>query len=119
VFSDDGRRVATASWDRTAKVWDASTGRELLTLAGHEHRVLDVAFRPDGRRLATASQDNTVRIWDAATGRECAALRGHAGYVMSVAYSGDGKHLASAGGFRSRGEVKVWDATEWDEGPRR
>ncbi len=117
VFSDDGRRLATASWDKTAKVWDAASGKELLSLRGHEHRVLGVTFRPDGRRLATASQDNTVRIWDAATGNESKVLRGHTGSVMNVAYSGDGKLLASAGGYRTRGEVKVWDATLWDVNP--
>jgi len=40
-------------------------------------------------------------------------------YVRCVAYSPDGKRLASAGGYRARGEVKVWDATQWDEGPHR
>ena len=119
VFSDDGRRLATASWDKTAKVWDAASGKEQFTLRGHEHRVLSVAFRPGGKCLATASQDNTVRIWDAATGRETTVLRGHTGYVMSVAFSPDGTHLASAGGYRTRGDVKFWDASLWDDKPVR
>ena len=112
-FSDDGRRIATASWDKTAKVWDAETGKELRILQGHEHRVLSVAFSPDGRRLATASQDNTVRIWDAASGKETDVLHGHTGYVMSVAFSADGKRLASSGGYRARGEVKVWETAKF------
>ena len=110
---------ATASWDKTAKVWDAASGKEQFTLRGHEHRVLSVAFRPGGKCLATASQDNTVRIWDAATGRETTVLRGHTGYVMSVAFSPDGTHLASAGGYRTRGDVKFWDASLWDDKPVR
>jgi WD40 repeat protein/serine/threonine protein kinase len=119
VFSADGKRLATASWDRTAKVWDAATGKELRTLRGHEDRVVDVAYRPDGKLLATAGWDNTVRIWDAATGNEIAALRGHTGYVLSVAFSPDGKLLASSSGYRGKGEVKIWDATQWEdrEGP--
>jgi WD40 repeat protein/serine/threonine protein kinase len=119
TFSDDGRRVGTASWDKTAKVWDAATGKELLTLRGHDDRVSGVAFSPDGKRLATSSQDNTVRIWDAATGQEIAVLRGHTGYVLSVAFSPDGKRLASSGGYRGKGEIKVWDTTPWDQGPGR
>jgi eukaryotic-like serine/threonine-protein kinase len=112
-FSGDGRRLATASWDKTAKVWDAATGKELLTLRGHADRVTGVAFDPDGKYLATSSQDNTVRVWDVATGKEVAILRGHTGYVLCVAFSPDGKQLASSGGYRGKGEVKVWDVSQW------
>ena len=119
AFSHDGKRLATASLDKTAKVWDVATGEELLTLHGHEDRVLCVAFSPDGRLLATASSDNTARVWDAATGREIETLRGHSGYVYSVAFSQDGHWLASGGGYRRRGEVKIWDATSWGIQPER
>jgi WD40 repeat protein/serine/threonine protein kinase len=119
VFSGDGTRLATASWDKTAKVWDAATGKELLTLRGHEDRVLSVAFSPDGKRLATASWDNSVKIWDATTGKEVTTLRGHTGYVTSVAFSSDGKRLASASGYRGKGEVRIWDVTQWIEKPQR
>ena len=74
-----------------------------------------MAFSPDGKRLATASWDNTARIWDAATGKPIATLRGHTGYVFSVSFSPDGKHLASSSGYRSKGEIKIWDATRWEE----
>jgi WD40 repeat protein len=55
--------VATASADRTAKVWDAVRGQELLTLSGHKGIVNGVAFSPDGKRLATASADGNVQIY--------------------------------------------------------
>jgi eukaryotic-like serine/threonine-protein kinase len=119
VFSADGKRLATASWDRTAKVWDATTGKELVTLGGHEDRVLSVDFSPDGKRLATASWDNTVKIWNAASGKVVATLRGHTGGVLSATYSPDGKRLATASGYRGKGEVKIWDATQWEEKPGR
>lgn len=63
-MSPDGTRVATASLDRTVKLWDAASGQELLTLR-HPDQVHGVAFTSDGRRLATAGGDRTIRIWDA------------------------------------------------------
>ena len=63
AFSPDGRRLATASADDTAKIWDDETGRELMTLRSHEDGVTSVAFSPDGRRLATAGNDNTVQVY--------------------------------------------------------
>jgi WD40 repeat protein/serine/threonine protein kinase len=111
TFSADGQRLATASWDKTAKIWDAATGKELFTLSGHTDRLLSVAFSPDGKRLATGSWGNSVKIWDA-TGHEIATL--HGDEVSCVAFSPDGKRLATAGGYRGMGEVKIWDATQWD-----
>lgn len=68
AFSQDGRRLASASWDHTVRLWDAQTGALQQTLEGHTGRVCSVAFSQDGRRLASASQDQTVRLWDAETG---------------------------------------------------
>jgi len=59
----DGKRLATASVDKTVKVWDAVNGQELLTLRGHTDQVYGVAYSPDGKRLATASADETLQIY--------------------------------------------------------
>ena len=77
AHSPDGKRLATASIDKTAKVWDVASGQELLTLRGHTMDVTGVAFSPDGTRLATSSYDKTAKVWDAVTGKELLTLRCH------------------------------------------
>ena len=107
AFSPDGRRVATAADDGTARVWDAETSAELIRLHGHENWVNSVAFSPDGRRVATASSDNTARIWDAETGAEIARLCGHEDSVESVAFSSDGRRVVTASEDKT---ARIWDA---------
>jgi len=63
AFRICSKRLATASSDKTAKIWDALTGKELMTLSGHKDAVVSVAFSPDGRRLASASSDKTVQVY--------------------------------------------------------
>jgi WD40 repeat protein len=64
AFSADGTRIVTASWDKTARIWDAATGNEIRVLRGHEDFVNSAAFSADGTRIVTASDDSTARIWD-------------------------------------------------------
>ena len=108
AFSPDGTKLASASQDGTAKVWDTRTGKELLVFDGHETGgVNSVAFSPDGKRLATAGDDKTVRVWNAATGQELLTLSGHTDAVVDVAFSPDGQHIASASVDQT---ATVWDA---------
>jgi WD40 repeat protein/serine/threonine protein kinase len=106
AFSPDDRLSASASADQTVRIWNAVTGKEVLSLKGHTSRVNSVAFRPDGKRLASGSSDKLVKIWDATTGQELRSLPGHQAAVTSVAISPDGRHLASASEDKT---VRVWD----------
>jgi WD40 repeat protein/DNA-binding SARP family transcriptional activator len=105
AFDPTGTLLATADPDGPATVWDAATGQEVATLAGHRAGVWDVAFSPDGSYVATGSRDGTVRLWDPATGVSRLELDGHTGPVWSVRFSQDGTRLASSG---AEGTVRVW-----------
>ena len=76
AFSPDGQRIVTGSEDRTAKVWEAASGHELVTLKGHSNGILSVAFSPDGQRIVTGSLDQTAKVWEAANGQELLHAQG-------------------------------------------
>jgi WD40 repeat protein len=112
-YSSDGTRIATTSWDGTARVWDAGSGEELASLEGHEMGVWGVTFSPDGTRIATVSFDETARVWDAATGQELSVLKGHQSLVSEVAFSPDGTRIATESTLDRT--VRVWDAATGEE----
>jgi WD40 repeat protein len=112
AFSPDGRRFVTASWDKTARVWDVETGRQVLLLNGHAGRVYSAAFSPDGQRIATASEDGTARIWSALTGQEILRLNGHLDAVQFAAFSPDGRRLVTTSVDKT---ARIWDAETGNE----
>ncbi len=77
AWSPDGERIATASRDRTARLWSVGTGVELAILAVHDDWSEDVAWSPDGERIATASRDRTARVWEAATDLKALVSKAH------------------------------------------
>jgi WD40 repeat protein len=80
-----GRRAVSASEDRTLRVWELESGRELLTLKGHAGWVQAVAVTPDGRRAVSGCADGTLKVWELESGRELRTLQGHARWVYAVA----------------------------------
>ncbi|MBW4428047.1 MAG: hypothetical protein KME50_27300 [Nostoc desertorum CM1-VF14] len=112
AFSADGKTIASASDDKSVKLWNASTGKEISTLKGHSSAVISVAFSPDGKTIASASSDKSVKLWNASTGKEISTLKGHSSAVISVAFSPDGKTIASASSDNS---VKLWNASTGKE----
>jgi len=107
AFSSDGKRIVTASGDKTARLWDAATAKEIAVLRGHDEYVSSAAFSADGSRIVTASGDKTARLWDAATAKEIAVLRGHDTNMSSAAFSPDGKRIVTASWDRT---ARIWDA---------
>ena len=107
AFSPDGRRIVTASNDRSARIWDAASGKQLAVLSGHDHAVRTAAFSPDGRRIVTASADQTARIWDADTAMPLEVLSGHTDMVWSAAFSPDGRRIVTASMDHT---ARIWDA---------
>jgi len=121
AFSPDGTQVLSASSDKTVKLWDIASGREIRTFSGHKSTVRSVAFSPDGKRFISGSYDNTVKLWDIASGQELRTFSGHTEWVSSVAFSPDGKRLLSGTGKGTgiansgKGEIKLWDAESGKE----
>lgn len=103
AFSPDGRFVLTAG-DRTARIWDVSTGKDRV-FKGHEDEVRSAAFSPDGLRILTGSKDRTVRLWNALTCEPVMSFTGHSDIVNCVAYSPGGRRGASGGADNT---VRIW-----------
>jgi WD40 repeat protein len=108
-LSPDGQRVITASEDKTAKLWDASSGVLIATLSGHGDAVFRAEFSPDGRSIVTASADKTAKVWNARDGRFIASLNGHEGLVFRAAFSPDGRYIVTASADET---AKVWHASD-------
>jgi len=108
VFSPDGARLLTAGNDKTCRLWDTRTGRQLRVFTAHTDAVLDVCFLPDGRRFASVGRDGLLRLWDVESAREIWRAPACSHLNQAVVSSPDGRRLAS--GCCASGPLTVWDA---------
>eukprot|EP00026_Physarum_polycephalum_P008053 Phypoly_transcript_08130.p1 GENE.Phypoly_transcript_08130~~Phypoly_transcript_08130.p1 ORF type:complete len:471 (+),score=19.98 Phypoly_transcript_08130:59-1471(+) len=104
-FSPDGRLVASASFDKSLKIWDGVTGKFKASLRGHVGAVYQVCWSSDSRMLVSGSKDSTVKLWDLATNKLKVDMPGHADEVYSVDWSPDGQRVASGSKDRT---IKIW-----------
>jgi WD40 repeat protein/tetratricopeptide (TPR) repeat protein len=113
AYSPDGRLVVTTSHDRTARVWEARTGRQFYSFS-HGSSVFWATFHHDGRLLVTASRDRTARLWSLVTGETIVPPLNHGGTVAVGSFSPDGRWLATA----SPEGARVWDTLTGNPLPR-
>lgn len=110
-FSPDGKFLATASIDKTAKLWrfDGQKIEFLRTLKGHTDSLCDVTFSPDSRIIATASSDNKAKLWNL-EGKEIETLNRHQGAVLSVSFATYGQNKETVIATASDdNKIKLWN----------
>ncbi|BCH08010.1 hypothetical protein MesoLj131c_22680 [Mesorhizobium sp. 131-3-5] len=106
AFNPTGDRIVTASYDKTAGVWEVSSGVETAVLKGHQEVVERAEFSPSGSRILTAARDGTARLWDAVSGEQLFILRPVGNYPTAI-FSPDGNRVLTAG---QDSDATLWDA---------
>jgi DNA-binding beta-propeller fold protein YncE len=112
AVTPDGKYVVSGSEDKTVRVWELATGKEVRRFMGHRSGVNRVAVTPDGQYVVSGSHDETVRLWELATGKEVRPFTGHKNWVSSVAVTPDGKYIVSGSWDNT---VRLWELATGQE----
>jgi WD40 repeat protein len=111
AFCPGGRHLVSTGNDKTIRVWDTVTRKEIFSLKGHTDQVSHLAVSKDGKLLASGGADKVVRVWDLGTAKQVFPLKGHTARITGLAFSPNRKHLASV----SLKELKLWDLKTGNE----
>lgn len=113
IYSPDGKYlISTGNCEKSIRVFDVLSGKEIKKLEGHTKRVCKIVFSPDGKYLASADY-TTIRIWNILNGNEICKLEGDRKRVEKIVFSPNGKYLASVG--ESNDEIFIWDTLTWNK----
>jgi WD40 repeat protein len=108
AWAPNSSHLASASYDKTVRVWNPANGQHIHIYRRHSDRVNALSWSPDNTRIASASDDRTVQIWEIAAKNPLFTFGGHTGKVLAVAWSPDGARVASAGTDKT---VQVWEVS--------
>lgn len=106
AWSPNGKYIASASSDETARIWDVRTSGALQTYKNHSGELWSIAWSPHSTQVATGGDDGTVRVWEAASGASVSTYTGHEGRVRAVAWSPHVRYIASGSEDKT---AQVWD----------
>lgn len=106
AISPDGKTIVSSGGDRTIKLWNFATGKQISSLNAYSQQVNVVAISPDGKTLVSGSDDNTIKIWNLATQKQIRTLTGHSDSVHALAISADSETLVSGSDDNT---IKIWD----------
>lgn len=111
-FSPREKKLVSASWDKTLKIWDIETKSVLITLKGHLERVFAVVYSLDGKRIASGDEGGVIIIWNSETGEVIKQIEGHTKSISSLHFSPDGNHIVSSSDDKT---VRLWDLKDHTE----
>jgi WD40 repeat protein len=108
AWAPNNLHIASASYDKTVRLWNPANGQNFHTYRRHSDRVNALSWSPDSTRIASASDDRTVQVWEISASNPLFSFGGHLGKVLAVAWSPDGARVASAG---TDNTVQVWEVS--------
>ncbi|ETO34951.1 hypothetical protein RFI_02122 [Reticulomyxa filosa] len=111
-FSPDGARIVSSSDDRTIRIWDVSSGKEVQTLKGHADWINNAEFSPEGTKIVSSSVDRSIRLWDVTSGKEMKRLIGHSNRVTKAQFAPDGHTVVSCSWDQT---IRLWDVKSGQE----